>query len=100
MDPTASSVPLDHPRPNYVGIFITLMILTGVTVAISRIDLGSSGNTAIAMGVAFTKASLVALNFMHLKSERWFLLAIVIVPLLLAVALILGLLPDLYLHWK
>ena len=94
------AVPIEHPKPNYIGIFATLMVLTVVTVAISRVNLGSAGNTAIAMAVAFVKASLVALYFMHLKYERWFLLTLVGIPLLLAAALIFGLMPDLLLHWN
>ena len=96
-NPEPSAQPA-HPKPNYIGIFLTLMLLTVITVVISRIDLGSSGNTAIALAVAFTKGSLVCLYFMHLKYERWFLFTMILIPLLLAVALILGLLPDLVFH--
>ena len=41
------------------------MVLTAVTVAVSRFDFGSA-NTVIAMLVATVKGSLVALFFMHL----------------------------------
>jgi cytochrome c oxidase subunit IV len=42
------------------------MILTIITVAVSRIDLGRL-NVVVALAVAFTKASLVILYFMHVK---------------------------------
>jgi cytochrome c oxidase subunit 4 len=50
----------------YVGIFLSLMVLTLVTVAVTYVNLGAF-NLAIAMAVAITKASLVILFFMHVK---------------------------------
>jgi cytochrome c oxidase subunit IV len=44
--------------------------------------------------LAFMKAFLVAWNFMHLRSEKTALIAIVALPLLLLVDLFLGLRPD------
>jgi cytochrome c oxidase subunit 4 len=55
----------------YVVVFVALLILTGVTVGVSYIHLESIYNrVALALLVAGTKASLVALVFMHLKAER------------------------------
>lgn len=48
----------------YVGIFAALMVLTIVTVAVSRVDLGLM-NTPIALSIAVIKATLVILFFMH-----------------------------------
>ena len=45
-----------------------LLILTGVTVAVSYMDLGFF-NVPVALGVACTKVTLVLLYFMHLKYE-------------------------------
>ena len=53
-------------RKFYILIWAALMILTGVTAAVSRIDLGSF-NAPIAMLIAATKATLVALFFMHMR---------------------------------
>jgi cytochrome c oxidase subunit 4 len=50
----------------YVGIFLSLMVLTAVTVAVTYVNLGTF-NLAVAMAVAITKASLVILFFMHVK---------------------------------
>ncbi|MCZ7624691.1 MAG: cytochrome C oxidase subunit IV family protein [Candidatus Methylomirabilis sp.] len=44
--------------------------------------------------IASVKAVLVALNYMHLKSENWLIYALAIVPVLLVVAMILVLFPD------
>ena len=48
----------------YFGVFFALMIMTAVTVLVSRIDLGIL-NTPIALAVAVVKMTLVILFFMH-----------------------------------
>jgi cytochrome c oxidase subunit 4 len=50
----------------YYGIFGALMVLTFLTVAVSRIDLGSA-NILIALAIALVKGSLVVLYFMHVR---------------------------------
>jgi cytochrome c oxidase subunit 4 len=47
-------------------VLVALLILTVVTVAVSRFDFGGA-NLLIAMGIAAVKASLVISFFMHLK---------------------------------
>ncbi len=54
------------PLSLYIGIGGALFVLTGVTVGVSYIDLGGTGNLIVAMAVATFKATLVALFFMHL----------------------------------
>ena len=53
----------------YIGTFISLLILTVFTVAISRVDLGLL-NDPVAIGVAIIKATLVLLFFMGLKWDK------------------------------
>ena len=61
-----------HPAPHghvtplgvYLAIFATLMVLTGVTVAVAYVNLGQL-NVFIALGIAGFKATLVVLYFMH-----------------------------------
>ena len=50
----------------YVTIFLTLIVLTVVTVVIARLDLGSM-NTPVALAIAGFKATLVILFFMGVK---------------------------------
>ena len=50
----------------YVAIFAVLLALTATTVAIAHVDLGRL-NTVVALVIAFAKALLVALFFMHLR---------------------------------
>ena len=45
------------------------MGLTGVTVAVSRLDLGAL-NVWVALGIASLKSSLVIAVFMHMKYEK------------------------------
>jgi cytochrome c oxidase subunit IV len=48
------------------NVLITLLVLTAITVAVSRVDFGSA-NMLIAMAIASVKASLVIAFFMHMK---------------------------------
>lgn len=67
-----STTTINHhvlPLSVYIKIGIGLIILTGVTVYISGLDFGPY-NLLIAMVIAATKASLVALFFMHLKYDN------------------------------
>ena len=51
---------------SYVGIFLTLMVLTAVTIAVAYVNLGQF-NKVVALGIASFKATLVVLYFMHVK---------------------------------
>ncbi len=57
------------PLGTYISIATTLIVLTGITVYISFYDFGAF-NLMVAMVIAATKASLVALYFMHLKYDN------------------------------
>lgn len=52
------------PLTAYFVVFGALMVLTVLTVAVSRIDLGAL-NTAVALAIAVVKAAVVVLWFMH-----------------------------------
>ena len=54
----------------YLAVFGALLLLTAVTVAVSYLPLPTAGTVTLALAIAATKASLVAMFFMHLKSER------------------------------
>lgn len=64
----------------YLLIWAALVVLTVVTVAVSRIDLGSF-NTLVAIAIATLKASLVALFFMHLRYDNKFNLLVLLCSL-------------------
>jgi cytochrome c oxidase subunit IV len=54
------------PLTAYFVVFGVLMVLTIITVAVSRVDFGNhTYNTLIAMAIAVAKAVVVILWFMH-----------------------------------
>jgi cytochrome c oxidase subunit 4 len=57
------------PIKTYVIVLIALLVLTATTCAVSFIDMGRM-NAVVAVAIAFAKASLVALIFMHLRYSR------------------------------
>lgn len=68
----------DHPLVGHlvpvstlVATGVSLLVLTVITVAVRWIDLGEA-NIIVALLIAFVKASLVALFFMHLRWDRPF----------------------------
>src|SRR3954465_14410965 len=54
------------PKSTYYAIFGALMVLTGLTVGASMVNLGSL-NFPVAISIAILKATLVVLFFMHAK---------------------------------
>ena len=54
--------------PLYVAVFAALVVLTLATVAVSYLDLGPA-SVVVALAIAFTKALLVLLFFMHLRES-------------------------------
>ncbi|MCC6849788.1 MAG: cytochrome C oxidase subunit IV family protein [Deltaproteobacteria bacterium] len=80
---------IDRHVRTYIMVFATLMVLTLVTVAVSYLHLEIHEAVAIALLIATVKASLVALFFMHLVSERQVVLSILALTGFFAVALLL-----------
>ena len=60
----------------YITVFVALMVLTIVTVAISRLHLSVPIAVTVALLVAIIKGSLVACYFMHLISEKKLIYAV------------------------
>ena len=72
----------------YITVFVSLMVLTIVTVGISRFHLPVKTAIAVAMLVATIKGSLVACYFMHLMSEKKLILAVLLLTVAFFVALL------------
>ena len=53
-----------------MAVFGALLVLTLVTVAVSYLDLATTPTVLLGVAIATVKASLVAMFFMHLRSER------------------------------
>ena len=52
----------------YGAVFAALLVLTVATVTVSYVDLGPA-SVVVALAIAFTKAVLVVLFFMHLRES-------------------------------
>ena len=80
---------IDKHVRTYIMVFATLLVLTMVTVAVSYLHLEVHEAIAVALVIATIKASLVALFFMHLISERQVILLILALTGAFAVVLLL-----------
>ena len=90
MDSHAShDAEIDKHVRTYIIVFATLMTLTLITVAVSYLHLEVHAAIAVALIIATFKASLVALFFMHLISERQVILMILGLTFVFAIALLL-----------
>lgn len=83
-----------HKQPNYIGVFWWLLALTIVEVGVIFLPMARVLIGILLVGLALSKASLVAMYYMHLKFERTTLGLIAVTPLLLCVLLVFALLPD------
>jgi caa(3)-type oxidase subunit IV len=80
----------------YLMVGLTLIVFTGITVALSYVNFGTQkANVAVAMLVATFKAGLVAAIFMHLSSEKRMIYRI----LIFTVFFVFGLFFLTYLAW-
>ena len=70
------AVDIDRHVKVYITVFVALMVLTIVTVAISRLHLSVPVAVTVALLVAIIKGSLVACYFMHLISEKKLIYAV------------------------
>lgn len=83
-----------HKQPNYIGVFWWLLALTIIEVAVIFLPIARVLIAILLVGLALSKAALVAMYFMHLKFERTTLGLIAVTPLVLCVLLVFALLPD------
>ncbi len=82
----------------YTYVYVTLLILTGVTVAVSVWPLARYAAVALALGIASLKAGLIAWHFMHMKSERPLVWTVMLIGVAALVILVVGIFPDM--AWK
>jgi cytochrome c oxidase subunit 4 len=79
-----------HVRPNYILIWVYLAVLTVIEVGAALVShIPKHWLILILVFLAVWKALLVALYFMHLKFETWYLRIIFLVPVPLAFILVL-----------
>lgn len=82
------AVDIDRHVRIYISVFVALMVLTIVTVAISRLHLSVPVAVTVALLVASVKGALVACYFMHLISEKKLIYAVLVLTAFFFVALL------------
>jgi caa(3)-type oxidase subunit IV len=79
----------------YFKTWLILLVLTVMMVAIDRLRLPRAALVLVLVLAMLMKASLIGANFMHLRWERWGLVLLVALGLLLTgAALFFGIAPD------
>jgi caa(3)-type oxidase subunit IV len=62
-------------RKQYMMVFVSLIVLTGLELAVVKLDIAKALMISALIGLAVAKAAAVALYFMHLRDEhralRW-----------------------------
>lgn len=82
-------------HPAYGKIWWWLLILTILEVGAALYVVDPLAKGILLVGMALTKAALVALYFMHLRFETTTLLVIAFTPMIICAFLVFMLLPDL-----
>ena len=84
------------PYRSYLLVLVALLILTGISIAVTRIELGTLTVT-IALLIASIKSAFVLRNFMHLKFEnRFFTFMVIGVILVIGLVIVITFLDYLY----
>lgn len=85
---SAAPVPIVSPS-KLIAVLAGLLVLTGVTIALTSIDMGEALNLWLAIAIAVLQASLIALYFMRVCRDTPFN-AVVFVAAMVFVALFIG----------
>ena len=83
-----------HGIRRYIMVFWWLLALTIVEVGVIFMPIPRFLVAILLVGAALSKASLVAMFYMHLRLERRTLGLIALTPLVICVLLVFALLPD------
>lgn len=83
----------------YTPVFVSLLVLTLLTLAATRLGLGRIVAIVVALSIAAMKAGLIASYFMHLRFEKPLIFGILACGLAAVGILAAGILPDLAFRW-
>jgi cytochrome c oxidase subunit IV len=92
---TATPEQMAHEERRYIQVFVWLAVLTVLEISATFLPLSHFVIGIALVLLAASKASLVALYYMHLVHEKPTLTYIALTPAILCVFLVLMLLPDL-----
>jgi len=82
------------PGVGYVTIWVYLLILVAAGVAVLGAPVSKTVAVVLIFGVAVVKATLVIRHYMHVRQQPLMIYAMLTIPVLLAIAMTLALLPD------
>lgn len=83
-----------HKSPNYIAIWAWLFVLTVIEIGVIFLPVARVVIVILLVSLAVSKASLVAMYFMHLRFERLTLGMIAVTPLAIGALLVFLLIPD------
>lgn len=83
-----------HAHPNYILIWVFLAVLTGLELTVAFLPWPKSVIIVVLIGMAFWKAALVGLYYMHLRFEPNRLRILAIAPLPLFAVLVLAVITE------
>jgi cytochrome c oxidase subunit IV len=89
-----SHSPARHAHPNYIGIWVGLAVLTGIELGVAFLPFAKTVIIVLLVGLAFWKAALVALYYMHLRFEPNRLRILAVAPLPLIVILVVAVIQE------
>jgi caa(3)-type oxidase subunit IV len=93
--PVHSPEAIAHEKRRYLQVFFWLAVLTALEIAIIYAPIPHRAIVLMLIVLAATKATLVALYYMHLAVERRTLGYIALTPAFLCVLFLFALMPDL-----
>ncbi len=93
--PSGHPAMAEHADPNYIAVFVYLTVLTALELGVYAAGLPQVAKVGLLVALAWAKAVLVAMYFMHLATERRALWIIAFTPVMLVTFLCFMLLPDL-----
>jgi cytochrome c oxidase subunit IV len=88
----------EQERTRYIAVWFWLVALLAAGLAVMALPVPKLAALALIFGIATIKAALVIRNYMHLKYESLFIIAVAVVPLLLFIGLAIALIPDIAMH--
>ena len=86
--------PARPAHPNYIGIWVFLFVLTAVELGVAFPPFSKTIIVLLLIGLAFWKAALVALYYMHLRFEPNRLRILAVAPLPLIVILVVAVIQE------
>ena len=90
----------EKPAVGYVTIWVWLVLLVAAGVGVLGMPISKPMAVVLIFAVAAVKATLVIRHYMHVRQQPLMIYAMLGIPVLLAIAMTLALLPDIGLRLR